>query len=480
MPVTERLYYHDSHLIEFEARVIDQTERVSGWTAITLDRTAFYPTGGGQPSDTGTIAGVRVVECIDDEANGILHVIQGRAPAVGSTVQGRVDWPRRLDHMQQHTGQHILSQAFVTLFNAPTLSFRVLEESCEIDVDLNNPTTEAIERAVGLANNVIWEDRAIAIKEVSPSEASGLPLRKEPARAGDLRVIEIEGFDLTPCGGTHAYRTGEVGIIVVRHWERAKGLTRIEFLAGNRALADYRRANATARNIAALFSAARDDTPALALRMVEENKDLHRRMRALEELAARVEAEELLRESEDPNRAADMTNRRLSAQRNSDSTRAAVADNSRWLTAQRDSASLRAAGMDNKPELLGERNPPAAILKDVSTPEVVKSADSETTTRIITKIFEQRDAESLKHLALALISHPHVVALLASRDIDAARLVFARSASAPGDMNKLMREACALLEGRGGGKADLAQGGGKNVGRLEEALSQALNALKRG
>ncbi len=362
MPATERLYYHDSHLIEFEARVIDQTERVSGWTAITLDRTAFYPTGGGQPSDTGTIAGVRVVECIDDETNGILHVIQGRAPAVGSTVQGRVDWPRRLDHIQQHTGQHILSQAFITLLKAPTLSFRVLEESCEIDVELEKPTTEVIERVVGLANNVIWEDRTITIKEVSSGEASELPLRKEPARAGDLRLIEIQGFDLTPCGGTHAYRTGEVGIIVVRHWERAKGLTRIEFLAGNRALADYRRANSAARKTAALFSAARDDAPALAVRIVEENKDLQRRVRGLEEVATRVEAEELLRESEDPNRTVDINNRRLSAQRNSDSTRAAVADNSRWLTAQRDSASRRAAVLNKKLGLSAERDTPEGLL----------------------------------------------------------------------------------------------------------------------
>ncbi|HJZ11551.1 MAG TPA: alanyl-tRNA editing protein [Acidobacteriota bacterium] len=136
---TERLYYNDSHLIEFEARVIDQSERVSGWTAVTLDRTAFYPTGGGQPSDTGTLNGTRVVECIDTEDHGILHVVQGRAPEIGTSVKGRIDWLRRLDHIQQHTGQHIFSQAFVTLFKAPTRSFRVLEESCEIDVDLLNP-----------------------------------------------------------------------------------------------------------------------------------------------------------------------------------------------------------------------------------------------------------------------------------------------------------------------------------------------------
>ena len=497
MAVTERLYYNDSHLIEFEARVIDHTERVSGWTAVTLDRTAFYPTGGGQPSDTGTINDVRVVECIDDEANGILHVIQGRAPAVGSTVKGRVDWARRLDHMQQHTGQHILSQAFISLFKAPTRGFRVLEQSCEIDVELDNPTTASIERAVGLANNVIWEDRAITIKEVSSSEASELPLRKEPARSGDLRVIEIEGFDLTPCGGTHAYRTGEVGIIVVRSWERAKGLTRIEFLAGNRALADYRRANSTARDTAALFSAARDDAPALAVKMVEENKDLHRRLRVLEEVAARVEAEELLRAGETSDRkSAKEKSRELRVQRVSDSSHAAVADNSRWLTAQRDTASKRTANLgesraeDQHQEVdraaitdisrgLSSRDTSASFSKNSPDSAGFKTSDPKTTSHLITKIFEQRDAESLKHLALALIAHPHVIALLASRDKEAARLVFARSADETSDMNLLMREACLLLEGRGGGKPDLAQGGGKNVEKLEEAFAQAVRVLNQ-
>ncbi len=400
MPPTERLYYQDSHLIEFEARVIENTERVSGWTAVTLDRTAFYPTGGGQPSDTGTLNGLRVVECIDDAEDCVLHVIQGRAPDVGTVVKGRIDWLRRLDHLQQHTGQHILSQSFVKLSNAPTRSFRVLDDSCEIDVDLENPTAETIERAVELANNVIWENRVITIKHVTSEEASALPLRKEPAREGDLRLIEIEGFDLTPCGGTHAYQTGEVGMIAVRSWERAKGLTRIEFVAGMRALADYRRSNKSARAIAGLFSAGRDDTPDLAARMLDENKHLHRRVRHLEEIAARVEAEELL---------------------------------------------ARATTHDN--------------------------------VRIVNEIFDDRDAESLKQLALSLISHPATIALLGSRDKDAARLVFARSVDAPGDMNALMRDACAMLDGRGGGKPDLAQGGGKNIQRLNEAIDVAAKSF---
>src|SRR6185369_5290472 len=254
MPSTERLYYNDSHLIEFDGRVVDITERVSGWAGIVLDRTAFYPTGGGQPSDTGTLNGARVVECIDDGENGIIHLVQRTEPELGSEVKGRIDWSRRLDHIQQHTGQHILSQAFVTLFKAPTKSFRVLERSCEIDVDLNNPTDEVIEKAAELANNVIWEDRPITIRNVRSEEAASLPLRKDPAREGELRLIEIDGFDLTPCGGTHAFRTGEVGMIAVRTWERATGLTRIEFVAGTRALADYRKANKSAREVAALFS----------------------------------------------------------------------------------------------------------------------------------------------------------------------------------------------------------------------------------
>jgi alanyl-tRNA synthetase len=434
MPRTERLYYDDSHLIEFEARVVDRTDRVSGWTAVTLDRTAFYPTGGGQPSDTGTLNGTRVVECIDDEDNGVLHVIQGHAPQVGSTVKGRIDWPRRLDHMQQHTGQHILSQAFVTLFNAPTRSFRVLEDSCEIDVELTNPTSEVIERAVELANNVIWEDRTITVTNVTPEEAAALPLRKDPAREGELRLIEIDGFDLTPCGGTHAYRTGEVGMIVVRSWERAKGLTRIEFMAGVRALTDYRGANRTSREVAALFSAGRDDAAALVARMLEENKELHRRVRTLEEIAARVEADELLR------------------------------------------ASSPTVG-----EGLGDRNSSSTVREGVGdrdrSPTVREGV--EPGVRIVTKVFDNRDAESLKHLAQALIANENTVALLGSRDQETARLVFARSADAPGDMNALMREACAMLDGRGGGKPDMAQGGGKNVSKLAEAIDIAARALSK-
>ena len=405
MPATERLYYTDSRLLEFDARVTGLSELDDGQIAVTLDRTAFYPTGGGQPTDTGTLGDARVVDCIDAEDEGVLHVIQGPAPEMGDSVHGKIDWLRRLDHLQQHTGQHILSAAFVQLFDAPTLSFRVLEHECEIDVELDDPSEARIERAVDLANQIIWESRAISILEVTSEEAAALPLRKEPAREGELRVIEIDDFDLTPCGGTHARSTGEVGVIAVRSWERAKGLTRVHFMAGIRALADYRRANQTGREVASLFSAGREDSPALVARLVEESKKLRRRVGELEQIACRVEAEDLIAQTS-----------------NSDS-------------------------------------------QSASAP------------RVITRVFDDRSAESLKQLALALITHPNTVALLGARDADTARLVFARSSDAVGDMNALMRKACEMIEGRGGGKPDMAQGGGKNVAQLDAALDQSALSL---
>jgi len=401
MSATERLYYHDSHLLEFDARVVDVRERDAGAIAVILDRTAFYPTGGGQPNDTGILGQARVVDCIDAESEGVLHVIQGPAPESGELVHGRIDAPRRLDHMQQHTGQHILSAALVRLFDAATRSFRVMEHWCEIDVELDNPTNEKIEQAVDLANQTIWANRPVEIRQVSSAEAASLPLRKEPAREGELRLIEISDFDVTPCGGTHANATGEVGVIAVRSWERAKGLTRIQFMAGLRVVNDYRKANRTANHAAGLFSTGRDDTPALIARLIEENKNLTRRVRELDTIACRVEAEGLIRSS-------------------------------------------KATGK----------------------------------VRIISRVFSDRDADSLKNLALALIAHPDVVALLGSRNGDTARLVFARSTDLAGDMSTLMREACAVINGRGGGKPEIAQGGGTASDKLESAIETAAAGFK--
>jgi len=319
-----------------------------------------------------------------------------------------VDWPRRLDHIQQHTGQHLLSQSLARLFDAPTRSFRMTERACEIDVDLRDPSDEKIERAVELANRVVWDDRPVRVLNVTAEEAGRLPLlRRDSAREGELRVVQVEDFDLSPCGGTHAARTGEVGVVVARSWERAKGLTRIEFAAGGRALSDYRLANSTARRVAALFSAARDESFEPAARLVEENKQLSRRLRVLEEAAARAEAEELSRAA----------------------------------------------------ETIGGAGAAAA--------------------RLVASVFADRDPESLKRLALAVAALGGHVALLGSRDQSGqARLAFARAADAVGDMNALVRASCALLEGRGGGRPDLAQGGGPRADKLAEAVETAARVLR--
>ena len=405
MDTTERLYYSDSHLLEFDAAVLEAGEVAPGRAGLILDRTAFYPTGGGQPHDTGTIGGARVVDCFEQEGGRVVHVVEGAkggAPRAGSRVACRVDWPRRLDHIQQHTGQHILSQSLVKLYGAPTRSFRMTERACEIDVELAEPSDERVEAAADLANRIVWEDRPLRVLNVTAEEAKHLPLRRDSAREGELRLVEIEDFDLSPCGGTHAARTGEVGALVVRAWERAKGMTRIEFAAGGRAVSDYRLANSSARRTAALFSAARDDAPALAARLVEENKQLQRRLRALEGLAARAEADDLARAAE-----------------------------------------------------------PLGI-----------------TARLVAHVFADRDAESLKLLASAIVTRPGHVALLGARAGDEARLVFARSPDAPGDMSQLLRAACATLEGRGGGRPDLAQGGGRRADLLTGAVESAARALR--
>jgi len=481
MSGTERLYYHDSRLLEFDAVVISVSERDDGQIAVELDRTAFYPTGGGQPTDTGTLGDARVVHCIDAESDGVLHVIQGAVPEIGDRVHGRVDWLRRLDHLQQHTGQHILSAAFVKLFGAPTHSFRVLEHECEIDVALDDPTDERIERAVDLANQIIWENRSMTIRQVTAEEAASLPLRKEPSREGELRVIEIDDFDLTPCGGTHAKSTGEVGVIAVRSWERAKGLARIQFMAGIRVLNDYRKANRTARDVAALFSAGREDSPALVARSVEESKKLRRRLSELEEVACRVESEELLKEAgyrtgSDSDRIIDSSeDEQVSTTRGSGWVdrvdRAAVTDSSRGFS----SDSVR--GTSPTVSEASVRGSSPTVGEGVESARGSERVADEPGPTIIAKIFDDRDADSLKHLALALIAHPNTVALLGSRDGDTARLIFARSSDASGDMSALLRRVCPIIEGRGGGRPDMAQGGGKNFEKLSEAIDLASKAL---
>jgi len=281
--MTERLYYTDSYLTEFESPVT-ACAPAEGRYQVSLARTAFYPTGGGQPNDLGTLGGRAVLDVIDDEAAGIVHVLDGPLEP-GTSVTGVIDWPRRFDHMQQHSGQHTLSAAFESIGRARTESFHLGAASSTIDLDRVLSSAE-IAAAEDEANRIVWEDREVRLHFASSGEAAALSLRKEPSREGTLRLIEVPDFDRSACGWTHVARTGVIGIIAVAGFEKFKGGTRVEFLCGRRALTRIREwrdvFSATSRVLSVLpsgLSAAID-------RLQGENKTLGKTLREMQEQLA--------------------------------------------------------------------------------------------------------------------------------------------------------------------------------------------------
>ena len=234
-----RLYRDDSYLTRFSAQVIDTRPGAGGVQEVELDRTAFYPTGGGQPHDTGSLAGLPVVDVREADGGRILHIVQtGVAPR--GDVSCSIDWRRRFDHMQQHTGQHILSRAFVEIAGAATLSFHLGEDHCTVDLDLATTDEATIRAAESLANETIFANHPVLVEQMSPERAPGLAADMKLARElalkpGDaIRIIKVGGFDETPCGGTHVRASGEVGVVAIRSWERFKGGTRVAFACGGR------------------------------------------------------------------------------------------------------------------------------------------------------------------------------------------------------------------------------------------------------
>ena len=296
--MTERLYYRDSYLKEFEARVVS-AERAAGGEAsverwnVVLDRTAFYPTSGGQPHDLGTLGGARVVEVIEREDGNIVHVTEGHVTdrRVGEgTVHGAIDWARRFDHMQQHTGQHLLSAAFIELYQLPTVSFHLGRDVCTIDLEAAALSAEQLEAAERRVNAIVFEDRPVTIRFASAEELARDGARKEVRREGTLRAIAIEGFDLQACGGTHVARTGEIGTILLRRAEKAKKNWRVEFVCGERARAAARRDRELLVESARQLGCGPAELPGMVARAIEERQASYRsRQRLLEELVS-VEA----------------------------------------------------------------------------------------------------------------------------------------------------------------------------------------------
>lgn len=289
--MTERLYYHDSFLYEFDAAVVDVIPAPR--PAIVLDRTAFYPTSGGQVFDMGWIVPgegekSRVVEVAEEESGKVLHFLEVPSGIqTGSRIRGLIDADRRRDHVQQHSGQHVLSAAFVRLFEMPTVSFHMGVEACSIDLDTKNLSGDQVQAAEALANDIVTQDHPVGVRFVTQEEAQGLGLRKLPPVERDkLRLIDIHDFDLTACGGTHVATTGQIGSILLRKIEKVRQGWRVEFVCGKRAVSTARGDYSTLAEAAGLLSSHIRDVPEQIRKSQEEARASRKgREQLLEELA---------------------------------------------------------------------------------------------------------------------------------------------------------------------------------------------------
>lgn len=311
--MADRLYYHDSFLYNFDAEVRSIMEGPR--PALVLDRTAFYPASGGQLYDIGWIEPVesrsksldpnsktklRVLEVAEAENGEVVHYLEAPVKdlVAGTHVHGEIDVARRRGHMRQHSAQHVLSAAFVRLFNMPTVSFHMADAYCSIDLDTSSLSTEQVEAAERTANDIVLENRSVDIRFVTREEAVPLGLRKPPAAGRDeLRLIDIHDFDLTACGGTHVNQTGQIGAILLRKTEKVRQGYRVEFVAGERALAAARCDFVTLTETASLFSAGIYDVPRQARKALDEIKSLLKQYEQTQEELAAAQAAAFLAES---------------------------------------------------------------------------------------------------------------------------------------------------------------------------------------
>lgn len=387
--MTRLLYREDPYLLEFDARIVERRTH-DGKPAVVLDQTAFYAESGGQPWDTGRLGGVPVLAVVH-RADAVVHVLERALD--GDVVHGQVDGARRRDHRQQHHGQHLLSRALLDGAKAPTTSFHLGEAVSTIDVaaDLSAEAVLAAERR---ANDVVWEGRPVTVRTVSRAEADALGVRA-PEEAGDsVRLVEAEGFDRQPCGGTHPRTTSEVGVIVVLGQERYKGGARLRFVCGDRAVAAFHERQAIVDETSAALSSAPESLPETARRLRDAAAEADRKGRALLDRALQGEA-------------------------------------TRLVAAAPSGGAIVVAALDG-----------------------YAPAD-------------------LRALAAHVVAQRSLVALLGSRHEGRAHLVFARSPGRSEDVSALLMTALAVLGGRGGGRGDLAQGGGDLVDRLDDALRAA-------
>jgi len=294
--LSKRLYYEEPYLQEFKGKILEKI-KIDGKRALILDNTCFYPTSGGQPNDLGYIQGVSIVDVIEDNEK-IIHVLkEGIEEECGDTVIGKIDWERRFDHMQQHSGQHILSAALEKLWNADTVSFNLGDEICTLDIMKDNITSEEVKKAEILSNNIVLENKPIKVYFVDQESANELNLRKIPPQKGDIRIVEIKDFDVCACCGTHCGTTGEVGLIKILKWEKRGVKIRLDFICGKRSLKDYYWKNELIKNISNKLTIKDIELGEAVERMLEERKETRKELREIKEKLLEYEAKRLIDES---------------------------------------------------------------------------------------------------------------------------------------------------------------------------------------
>ena len=294
--MTEKLYYNDSKTIEFESEIIEINSSENKFEII-LDKTYFYPTSGGQNFDTGFINGIKVLDVFENNGK-IVHVLE--AEVNKGKVIAKIDYKRRLENMQHHTGQHLLSQAFIKVLKAPTISIHLGDDICNIEIVKKDLTQEEVNQVEDLANDIIYQNKKINIHYVDEEQINNLDLRRPPKKKGSegIRVIEIEDFDMSACGGTHAHSTGDLGMIKIIGFEKYKGNIKVEFICGLRALHDYRFKNNAIKNISAKFSAKVNQIEEIINKSIVDNKENLKEISSLKKGIATYQLKELLSKAE--------------------------------------------------------------------------------------------------------------------------------------------------------------------------------------
>ena len=287
---TRRLYFNDPYQVEFEANVAGRTEK-EGKPAIIIDQTCFYPESGGQPSDRGTINGIEVIDVKEEEGK-VLHVIA--EDIKDKRIHGFIDWETRFDHMQQHGGQHILSQSFYELLDGETRSFHLSQEVSTLEIGLSKISEQEAEDVERRANKIVFQNREIKTSFVPQEKIDSIPLRRPPKKEGLIRVVEISDYDYSACGGTHPRSTGEIGLIKILKWERIRDNIRFEFVCGSRALRDYALRNRILRQVALRFTSGEEEVLSAMEKVFSDLKDQKKKNKKMLEKILQFEAQEVI------------------------------------------------------------------------------------------------------------------------------------------------------------------------------------------